>query len=59
MTASSIASEGSAAYAEHLDAEASPVERGDYFLGRGGLPAEALDQWHAPPQTAPRARNRP
>ncbi len=38
----------SAAYAEYLDAKAMAPERGDYYLGRDGLPAEAPGRWHAP-----------
>jgi len=48
MTAGSISSDSSAAYAEYLDAKATAPERGDYYLGRDGLPAEAPGRWHAP-----------
>ncbi len=48
MTAGSISSDSSAAYAEYLDAKAMAPERGDYYLGRDGLPAEAPGRWHAP-----------
>jgi len=48
MTAGSISSHSSTAYAGYLDAKAIAPERGDYYLGRDGLPAEAPGRWHAP-----------
>ena len=48
MTAGSISSDSSSTYAEYLDAKARAPERGDYYLGRDGLPAEAPGRWHAP-----------
>jgi hypothetical protein len=57
MTAGSISSDSSAAYAEYLDAKARAPERGDYYLGRDGLPAEAPGR--PTPNTSPANREPP
>lgn len=46
MTASSIAATSARGYARYLESKTVPPERGDYYLGREGAPAEAPGKWH-------------
>lgn len=45
MTAASIPASRSAGYADYLDGKTLAPARGDYYLGRDGLPAEAPGRW--------------
>ena len=50
MTASSIGAASSAKYAHYLDSRTVAPDRGDYYLGADGAPAEAPGRWLASPE---------
>ena len=45
MTAASIASSSARGYADYLESRTATPERGDYYLGADGAPAEAPGRW--------------
>jgi conjugative relaxase-like TrwC/TraI family protein len=49
MTASSIGASSSGKYAHYLDSRTVAPDRGDYYLGADGAPAEAPGRWLASP----------
>src|SRR3954452_3787386 len=49
MTASSIGASSSRTYAHYLDSRTVAPDRGDYYLGADGAPAEAPGRWLASP----------
>jgi len=49
MTAASIPSASARGYADYLDAKTVAPERGDYYLGPDGSPAEAPGRWLGDP----------
>jgi conjugative relaxase-like TrwC/TraI family protein/excisionase family DNA binding protein len=51
MTTSSIAAAKGGGYARYLEGKTVQPERGDYYLTRGGEPAQAPGRWLASPET--------
>ncbi|WP_354699918.1 Dda-like helicase [Paraconexibacter sp. AEG42_29] len=51
MTVRSIQADGAGDYADYLDGKTVAPERGDYYLGRDGEPAEAPGRWLASPES--------
>jgi hypothetical protein len=49
MTAASIPAASARGYADYLDAKTVAPERGDYYLGPDGAPAEAPGRWLGDP----------
>jgi len=45
MTAASIAASSARGYADYLEARTAAPERGDYYLGTDGAPAESPGRW--------------
>jgi conjugative relaxase-like TrwC/TraI family protein len=54
MTAASIPAASTGGYADYLDSKTVPPERGDYYLGRDGMPAEAPGRWIGDPDALAR-----
>ena len=48
MTAASIASSSARGYADYLESRTATPERGDYYLGTDGAPAESPGRWLTP-----------
>jgi len=48
MTAQSIPAASAAGYADYLESRTTTPERGDYYLGSDGAPAEAPGRWLTP-----------
>jgi conjugative relaxase-like TrwC/TraI family protein len=54
MTVASIPAASTVGYADYLDSKTVAPERGDYYLGRDGVPAEAPGRWIGDPDALAR-----
>jgi conjugative relaxase-like TrwC/TraI family protein len=54
MTAASIPAASAGGYADYLESKTVAPERGDYYLGRDGVPAEAPGRWVSDPDALER-----
>lgn len=54
MTAASIAAASAQGYADYLESQTVAPERGDYYLGTDGAPAEAAGRWLTPSEALAR-----
>jgi len=59
MTAASIAATSAQGYADYLESRTAAPERGDYYLGRDGAPAEAPGRWLTSTEALARVGVRP
>lgn len=50
MTAASIGAASARGYADYLESRTAAPERGDYFLGTDGAPAESPGRWLSDPE---------
>ncbi|MBA3436812.1 MAG: hypothetical protein H0U14_02300, partial [Thermoleophilaceae bacterium] len=49
MTAASIAASSAQGYADYLESRTAVPERGGYYLGADGAPAESAGRWLTSP----------
>jgi hypothetical protein len=54
MTAASIAGSSARGYADYLESRTATPERGDYYLGTDGAPAESPGRWLSSPEALAR-----
>lgn len=50
MTAASIGAASARVYADYLESRTATPERGDYYLGTDGAPAESPGRWLGSPE---------